>query len=97
MEVLSELADRDPENNLVLLYYLLSSMELDLQDQVLVKLIDQKMSVDHLMGQALTWYTSIALLKSDRVEEACDFLTPLIQQQGPYQSDARRMKKMMLK
>jgi len=93
----SEVIDRNPENQLALLYYLLASIELDLQEDAISTIDTVHVTTDHQLGQSLTWYTSLALVKSGRREEAATYLTPLIQKSGPYEAEARRLKKILLK
>ena len=96
-EIMSGLLEQDPENSLVQLYYLLSSIEKDHQDKALEKLAGLELNTEHQLGQAIYWYAALAFLKSDRPEEARSYLHPLVQQQGPYQSDAQRLEKILLK
>ncbi len=97
MDKLSHRLDQDPNNQTVLLFYLLASMELDVQEDV-VKLIQSlPCNTEHPLGQSLIWYTSLAQIKSGRLEEAEIQIRPLIEQAGPYQADAGRMQKMLLK
>lgn len=97
LEIMSDLFERDPENQLALLYYLLSSIEIGNPDQVLEKLAKLNLSSDHQSGQAIYWYTALALIKTDHPEEAAAYLQPLTKSQGPYQSDAKRLEKILLK
>lgn len=92
-----ELLDQDPENQLALLYYLLASMELNLQGDALEKVLAIPSHHDNQLGQSIIWYTSLALVKSSRKEEAAKHLQPLTDHAGPYESDARRLQKMLLK
>jgi len=97
MEIMWEIIEQEPENQMALLYYLLSSIEVEKQDQAIEKMAAQNLSHNHQLGQALSWYTALALIKSGRPEEAIVYLHPLIQQQGPYQAEARRLEKILLK
>ncbi len=97
VEVMSELIEKDSENQLALLYYLLASIEIDMPDLAIEKLAPLDLKIDHQLGQALYWYRALALIKMDRYEEADIFLLALIQQPGPYQSYARRLQKNLLK
>ncbi len=97
MEVMSELIAKDQDNQLALLYYLLASMETGKQDEAMEKLAPLDLRIDHQVGQALYWYRALALIKSGRYVEADALLLPLIQQQGPYQTNARRLQKNLLK
>ena len=50
-----------------------------------------------LLDQSITWYSALALIKSDRREAAQEKLHPLTEQQGPYQNDAIKLEKVLLK
>jgi len=97
MEELSELMKLDQDNQLIVLFYLLSSMELDLQDVALEKVQALTINTSHQLGQSLCWYTTLALIKSNRMEEAASQLMTLSEQPGPYRRDVRRLQKMLLK
>ena len=97
VEVMTDLIKKDPKNQLALLYYLLASIEIDMHDLAIEKLAPLDMRIDYQLGQALYWYSALALIKMDRYEEAELYLPALIQQPGPYQSDARRLQKNLLK
>jgi hypothetical protein len=97
MELLSARVTEESENKLFRLYYLLSSMELDRQQEVL-----EHVGLEHPVGldpldQSLSWYSALALIKSDRREAALEKLHPLTEQQGPYQNDAIKLEKVLLK
>ena len=94
---MSEQIEKDTGNQLALLYYLLASIEIGLQDQAIEKLAALDLKTDHQLGQALYWYRALALIKMDRYEEANQFLLALIQHPGPYQSKARSLQKNLLK
>lgn len=96
-EKMIELMNLDPENQLALLYYLLTSIELELQEEAIEKVEATPVNTDHQLGQAIVWYTTLALVKSGRKEEAALQLRPLLEQPGPYQRDALRLQKMLLK
>lgn len=97
MDKMSELLEQDPENHLTLLFYLLASMELDLQEAVLGRVLTLAIDTEQRLGQSLNWYTTLALVKSGRLEEASTQILTLTEQPGPYQTDARRLQKMLLK
>jgi len=97
LQKISEVIDQNPENQLALLYYLLASIELDLQEDAISTVCAAHVTTDHQLGQSLTWYTSLAMIKSGRREEAAAYLSPLIQNSGPYEAEARRLKKILLK
>ena len=97
MDLLSLRVSHEKENKMALLYYLLSAMELDQQHVVLDLLrLEHKFPLD-LLDQSLYWYSSLALIKSDRREEALKRLHPLTEQEGAYQSDAIKLEKVLLK
>ena len=81
----------------VLLYYLLSAIELDRQDEALEMMMVENTDSMDLPDQAITWYTSLALLKSEQREAALAKLLPLTRQPGPYRSDAIKLEKVLLK
>lgn len=93
----SEIIVQHPENQLVLLYYLLASIELDLQEDAISTIGAIHITADQQLGQSLTWYTSLAMIKAGRREEAAATLSPLIQNPGPYKAEANRLKKLLLK
>ena len=97
IEVMSEQLTQNPDNQLAQLYYLLASIETGMQDSALVRLAPLEPDIDHQLGQAICWYRTLALIKSGRIEEVEATLLPLIQRAGPYQSDARRIRKNLLK
>jgi tetratricopeptide (TPR) repeat protein len=97
MELLSVKISEERENKLFKLYYLLSAIELGRQNEVMDQVrIEHPENMD-LPDQAITWYTTLALLKSGNREAALAKIHPLTRQQGPYQSDAIRLEKVLLK
>jgi hypothetical protein len=97
MEMLSERIHEESENRLLRLYYLLSAIELDRQDEVLELVRNKNTEMMDLPDQAITWYTTLALLKSGNREAALEEIHPLTTQNGPYRSAATRLEKVMLK
>lgn len=97
MELLSEAHMREQDNKLILIYFLLSSMELDREQEVLELVGQQVHEPLDLLDQSLSWYTVLALIKSERREAALEKLHPLTELQGPYRSDALRLEKVLLK
>ena len=97
MDTLSHrIATRDVDKK-VLLYYLLSAIELDRQDEAVKMMMVENSDDMDLTDQAITWYTTLALLKSGQREAAFAKLHPLTQQPGPYRSDAIKLEKVLLK
>jgi len=97
MELLSVRISEDRENKLFKLYYLISAIELDRQDEVMDRIrIEQPENMD-LPDQAITWYSALALLKSGHREAALEQIHPLTLHQGPYRSDAVKLEKVLLK
>ena len=85
----------DPER--IQLYCLLASMELDRQQEVLPRIIPGEAPPQDMTGRALTWYVALALIKSDRRPEALEFIHILAEQKGPYQPEAIKLEKVLLK
>lgn len=97
MELLSIRITLEQDNKLILLYYLLSAMELDRQQEVLELLWVENSTPMDLLDQSICWYSSLALIKSDRREAALEKLHPLTMHIGPYQNDAIKLEKVLLK
>jgi hypothetical protein len=97
MELLSVSISQGKEDKLILLYYLLSAIELDRQGEVFDRIGIENPSTMDLLDQSICWYTTLGLLKSNQREEALEILHPLTKQEGPYQSDARKLEKILLK
>jgi hypothetical protein len=97
MELLSLRISEDRENKLIQLYYLLSAVELNRQGEVLVSMARETALPVELVDQSISWYAALALIKSERRKEALDLLQALADQKGPYQSRARKLKKVLLK
>ena len=97
IQIMGDLMEGDPHNLRARLYYLLSSIEEGQQDKAIEKLAGRGQNLDHPLGQAVTWYTALAYLKSDHPDEALVHLHSLVSRVGPYQEDAIRLEKMLLK
>ena len=97
MELLSVRITEESNNKLFQLYYLLSSMELDRQEEALELISLEYPARLDLLDQSLSWYSAMALIKSDRREAALEKLHPLTEQQGSYQNDAIKLEKVLLK
>ncbi len=97
MELISARIRDEGENQLLQLYYLLSAIELDRQEEVLQLISIENPDSMLLTEQAISWYSTMALLKSGKREEALEKIHPLTEQHGPYQSDALKLEKVLLK
>ena len=97
MELLSIRFSEEKENKLIPLFYLLSALELDRQEEILVHMGQEAGISMDLMDQSLAWYTALGHIKSDRRDEALLTLQTLRIQEGPYRKDAIRLEKIMLK
>jgi len=97
MDTLSNRIANQGVNKTALLYYLLSAIELDRQDEVLGMMMDENGDSMDPPDQAIIWYTTLALLKSEHREAALAELHPLTRQPGPYRSDAIKLEKVLLK
>jgi len=87
----------DPANQLALLYYLLASMEMEMEELGLQQYAQTAVDPDHQLGQSVIWYSSLAMIKAGRGSEAADNLETLLKLPGPYRSDAIRLQKVLLK
>jgi hypothetical protein len=97
MDEMSRLMEEDSANHLAMLYYMLSSMETGNYENALRKYASFTVETDHQVGQSILWYSSLAMVKTGRTEEASGQLRILEKSPGPYQSDAVRLQKMLLK
>lgn len=95
--ILEPRMSEEPENKVFLLYYLLSAMELDSEGEVLDRVMAANLDIAYLPDQAILWYSTLALIKSDRHDEALKMLAPLLEESGPYQSRAESLLKNLLK
>ena len=50
-----------------------------------------------LLDQSISWYSTMALIKSDKQGAALEKLHPLTEHEGPYQNDAIKLEKVLLK
>jgi len=87
----------DSENREAMLFYLLSSMELNRSDEALERLKTTVVGNRDTLGQAITWYHALALIKAGDTAGAALILAPLEELPGPYKSDAHKLKKMLTK
>ena len=96
-KIMSELVEKDPDNLLARLFFLLASIETGQADEAIATFTSLDPGLDHQLGQAVSWYSALALLKMDHKDEALGHLRALILQTGPYQTDAIRLEKKLLK
>ncbi len=87
----------DKGNQTALLFNLLASIELDQEEEALVRFEQVEPDPSHILGQSLAWYRILALVKADRMEEAMRVLEVLMAQPGPYKSDAHKLQKKLIK
>jgi hypothetical protein len=97
MDLLERMWMETPENKSLLLFYLLSAMEVDREGEAMDRIRELTLEADLPPDRAIAWYGSLALIKSDRRIEALEMLEPLIEVPGPYTSSAEKLKKMLLK
>jgi predicted Zn-dependent protease len=97
LEKTSELLLEDPGNQLALLFHLLAAMELNVEAGVLARVEAVELDTRHALGQSLTWYQALAMVKTGLTEEAAALLEGLLSQPGPYESDAHKLQKMLKK
>jgi hypothetical protein len=97
MELLSVRISQEKDNKLIMLYYLLSAIELDRQQEIFDLIRVENPSNMDLLDQSISWYSTLALIKSGRREAALEILHPLTEQEGPYQFDANKLEKVLLK
>jgi hypothetical protein len=97
LDAMSGILNNHPRHQQAMLFYLLASIELDQQELALTRIDSLAVETEHQVGQSISWYTALALVKSDRFEEAVKRLEPLTEQAGPYRRDARRLRKALLK
>ncbi len=97
MELLSIRITEESDSKISLLYYLLSAMELDREQEVLELIRLEHSPPVSLIDQCISWYSTMALIKSDRREAALEKLHSLTEHEGPYQNDAIKLEKVLLK
>lgn len=97
MKALELRMSEEPGSKVLLLYYLLSAMELDRENEVLEQALAANLADAYLPDQAISWYSTLALIKTDRREEAVKRLVPLTKASGPYQPHAEKLLKLLLK
>jgi len=97
MEKAASALSQDPSDRLALLIRLLAALELNLEQEALVQVEAAGTGAEDLLGQSLTWYHALALVKSGQSMEASALLGPLLEHPGPYYPDAHKLQKMLLK
>jgi hypothetical protein len=97
MDEMSLLLERNPENRLAVLYHLLASMEVGMEEAGLQKYGELELESMDQLDRSLLWYSSLALIKSGRMEQANGNLVSLVNAPGPYRSEAMRLQKVLLK
>jgi hypothetical protein len=97
MELLSIRITQESDSKMILLYYLLSAMELDREQEVMELIRLEHSSSMSLLDQSISWYSTMALIKSDKQGAALEKLHPLTEHKGPYQNDAIKLEKVLLK
>ena len=97
MDEMSIQLKKDPGNHLALLYYLLASMEIDLEELGLQQYEESSLSGAGQLEQSVIWYATLAMVKSGLTDEAAANLETLVNGPGPYHPDAVRLQKMLLK
>jgi len=87
----------DPENQYTTLFCLLSFMEMEETEPLPHWLTRMDSSSETPLGQAITWYQSLALVKAGKNTEAVRLLRALEELPGPYAQDAHKLKKKLTK
>jgi hypothetical protein len=87
----------DPSDQYAMLFYLLSSMEMNQGEKALEGLEMRETDFGQTLGQALIWYKALALIRADEPSKAAALLTPLCEVPGPYKKDAYKLKKKLRK
>jgi hypothetical protein len=97
LEETSGILLQDPGNHLAILFHLLAAMELDMEEDVIPLVKAAQINCTHVLGQSITWYQVLALVKTGCGDEAAEMLHALTEQPGPYREDAYKLKKILLK
>jgi tetratricopeptide (TPR) repeat protein len=97
MKSLEPVIAEDPDNRVLMLYYLLSALELNREAEVIEAVQELDLEPAQPTDQALAWYMALALVKSDRREEALQAIVMLVEVPGPYLSPAEKLRKLLLK
>ena len=78
-------------------FHLLAAIELDTEEDVISIVEAAQIDTGNVLGQSLTWYQALALVKTGRNKEAAETLGALVERPGPYGPDAHKLQKMLLK
>jgi len=97
MASLEPMIAEDPDNRVLMLYFLLSAMELNKEAVAIDPVLSLDLELVQPTDQALAWYMALALVKSNRRKEALQMLDLLVEVPGPYLSPAEKLRKLLLK
>ena len=97
MDLLALRISQEQDNKMLKLYYLLSALEEDREQEALRRSEPEPESSMDLLDQSIRWYSALAQIKSGRRAEALKLLKPLTDQAGSYQADAIKLEKVLLK
>ena len=92
-----DLLSNNPGSHHILLFHLLSAIELDREHEVLPMLNEAPSGPGYLPEQSLAWYHALALIKTGRTSEAMKLLHTLQVHPGPYRKDAHKLEKKLMK
>lgn len=90
-EIMEERLEREPSDQLALLYYLLTSIELGLEEEAIDAVKESRVQPDHPLGRSISWYAGMACIRSGKYDDAAAYLVPLKERSGPYQKKAGRL------
>ena len=96
-EKLDQIYREDAGNHQALLFLLLAAIELDRSERIVGIIRVTELDPESRLDQCLSWYTSLAMLKNGRTEEAASMLQPLVSGDGPYFGDAQKLLKRLSK
>ena len=89
--IMEERLELETSDQLALLYYLLTSIELRLEGEAIDAVKDSGVQPDHPLGRSIYWYASMACIKCGKYDDAAAYLAPLKERSGPYQKRAGRL------
>lgn len=89
--------DDEASDQLAILFFLLSSIETDQENEALERLYSVEVDSGMAVGQAIIWYKALAYVKMGNPSAAEVLLTTLTERSGSYQKDADKMKKKLKK